>query len=688
MSDDIYMKRGKSQVLFNYLPNNTFDYTGENGIHKVVRVETVPHTDSNQSYIIQQVKNRVNAWKTGSGYGAVGYPDYEEDYQLVRPREVKTTLFPLLFRCTTCERIHTYDDTDELDRYNRNLECKRSDCQGTIQQHQFVFLHECGAIETPRPYKCDQCGSWDDWKLENYGSQRFRNANWLCVNCGNTKGFNARCDCDLQSNSSMTPYVHRASSAYQPQHISVIDIGSDIDTDPNRLSFSKAIVARYLGLTDEEISDIQLEEQNTSEERENVEWQLERYREMYDDSGAEEILEQIEELESELEEMGEAAGPLGEQVEAYIPKLATEANEEDGLPELIQQGVFDAYQFHSVESKLDRTPAGDVITNAGEDTPASRKRREARAENVREEMAGMGIEEVAFIENFPITNAVFGYTRIENDPDSSRLNSFASSSVSSANEGTPIFADTVETEAVQFNLNARQVFKWLLKNTQPGAKPSGALRDAVINSDLPEDREIPYPEDWDFETRDRWLDDTDLEPSRTESLANWEESDIRAWLISNMGTVPELDKIPIDGEDEQIIAFMVYHLVHSFAHLALKQVAQLSGMSRTSIAEYLLPRSLSFVIYSNQRTDYNIGGMYTLVESSLDDLLNGIDQRGNDCVYDPVCSREGASCHNCLYISEVSCTHLNRNLGRDFIFGSKPVSEREILGYLEVDYNE
>jgi predicted DNA-binding transcriptional regulator AlpA len=685
MSDDIYMQRGKSQVLFNYLPNNTFDYTGEKGIHKVEKVETIPHTESNQSYIIEQVKNRVNAWEAGSGYGAVGYPKYEEDYQLVRPREVKTSLFPLLFECTSCDRIHTYDDTDELDRYNRDLECKN--CGGTIQQRQLVFLHECGEIETPYPYKCDQCESWDDWELETYGSQRFRNTEWSCDNCGYTKDFSARCECDLES-SNMTPYVHRASSAFQPQHISVIDIGSDIDTDPNRASFSKAVVARYLGLTDEEIPDIQLEEQNTTEERETLEWQLEQYEDMYEKSGSEDVKEQIEDIESHLAEMGEAAGPVGEQVESYVPALAVDETDDDELPQLIQQGVFDAYQFHSVHSKLDRTSAREVIETAGEDTPVARRRREARAENVRQEMGEMGIEEVAFIENFPITNAVFGYTRIENDPDNSRLMAFSPSSVSSSNDGTPIFADTVDAEAVQFNLDPRKVLRWLLENSRQGPQPSQALRRAIVESDLPGDRQVPHPNDWDFETRDNWLGDTQLEPGETESLAAWGDSDIRAWIISNMGQVPELDEISMGAEDQAIIAYMLYHLVHSFAHLALKQVAQLSGMSRTSIAEYLLPRSLSFVIYSNQRTDYNIGGMYTLVESSLDDLLNGINQRGNDCVYDPVCSREGASCHNCLYISEVSCTHLNRNLGRDFAFGSKPIADRGITGYLELDYDE
>jgi len=76
--------------------------------------------------------------------------------------------------------------------------------------------------------------------------------------------------------------------------------------------------------------------------------------------------------------------------------------------------------------------------------------------------------------------------------------------------------------------------------------------------------------------------------------------------------------------------------------------------------------------------------MHALVESGLDDLLDNIGQNGNNCVYDLVCSRGGSTCFNCMFVSEVSCSHLNRNLGRDFLFGSKPMADRDLIGYIEL----
>lgn len=683
MSDDGYMKRGKSQVLFNYLPGNTFDYTGGGGIHQVVGIEGVERSDLDVAFLGQQVLNKVHAWKDGSGYGAVGFPQYPDSFQLVEPREVDTSLFPLLFRCTTCERIHTYEDVNEVARYNRQLQCKHDNCDGELQQHQFVFAHECGELQTPRPGRCDQCGSYDDWKFESYGSQRFRNAEWRCLNCQNTKDIEAWCDCDLQ-NSRMQLTVHRASSAYQPRHLTVIDIGSGSSADASDPRFAKAVMARYLGISSDPIEDIELDARQANEEREEVKWQLDQYRQMYEKSGAKEIKSEIDDLEKQLEEMDDEGDPIGEQVVQMVPFLDVEQRVSDRH----QQAVYDVFQYVNADLQLDRRTARDVIFEAGSDDPQSEQKRRLRADRVEDQLKELGMTEAAFIEDFPVTNVVFGFTRLNREPSDSRLVAFTESQVDSAGDGTPLFADTVETEAVQFGLEPIRIMRWLLSNSHLDDELAEKLRDDIVSSSIPGSRLIPTLEEWNAAEVDSWLGTTEAEPADTEPLSEWDENDVRAWLVANVGAIPDFETIPLEAEDEQerasAITYFVYHLVHSYSHLVLKHATQLSGMSRTSLAEFLLPRSLSFVIYSNQRTDFNIGGLYTLIEASLGELLGEIDRRGNDCVYDPVCSRDGSACHNCMYLSEVSCTHLNRNLGRDFVFGSKTMADRNLNGYINL----
>jgi len=544
-----------------------------------------------------------------------------------------------------------------------------------------VFAHECGELRTPRPGRCSQCGSFDDWKFESYGSQRFRNAEWRCLNCQNSKDIEGWCDCDLQ-NPRMQLTVHRASSAYQPRHLTVIDIGSGSSADASDPRFAKAVMARYLGISSDPLEDIELDARQANEEREEVEWQLEQYRRMYEDSGAKEIKSQIENLEEQLEEMEDEGDPIGDQVVQMVPFLDVEQRVGDRR----QQAVYDVFQYLSADIQLDRRTARDVILEAGSDDPQSKQKRQLRADQVEDQLEELGLTEAAFIEDFPITNVVFGFTRLNREPSDSRLVAFTESQVDSSGDGTPLFADTVETEAVQFGLEPMRVMRWLLSNSRLDDELAEKLRDDIVSSSIPGVRSIPTLEDWNAAEVDSWLGTTEAEPADTEPLSEWDENDVRAWLVANVGEIPDFETIPIEAEDEQerasAITYFVYHLVHSYSHIVLKHATQLSGMSRTSLAEFLLPRSLSFVIYSNQRTDFNIGGLYTLIEASLRELLGEVDRRGNDCVYDPVCSRDGSACHNCMYLSEVSCTHLNRNLGRDFVFGSKTMADRNLNGYI------
>lgn len=685
-SDDSYMKRGKAQVLFNYLPGNTFDYTGKSGIHRVEGIDAVERSDLDIGYIGRQVLNKVQAWRSGE-YSAVGFPQYADSFQLVEPREVTTSVFPLLFRCTTCERIHSYKNTNELAKYNRSLNCKSNGCSGSIQQHQFVFIHECGEIKSPFPGQCSRCNSYDDWKFESFGSQRFRNARWFCLNCKNEKDIEAWCNCDLP-NSRMQLTVHRASSAFQPHHLTVINIGHGAAADASAPRFGKTVFAKYLGLTDEPFDRIELDSRRVSEERERVESQLETYQDMYESQEgdlAKQIADEIEDLEEQLDDMDNGDEPIGDEVAGLVPFLNTDGDISQGG----QQAIVDIFQYHNLTEELKRRTAREIILEAGADTPQSRQRRELRADRLENQFHQLGLENVAFVEDFPITNVVFGFTRINREPDDSRLIAFSESDVDSSGDGTPLFTDTVETEAIQVELSPRRVVTWVLENSRGDGEHVAALGDAIVNSHLPRGRKYPVPDSWDGSAVATWCTEHGIDAVDTEPLSEWDEPAIRSWLAANMDEIPTFDQLkmnPDDGVDA--LTYFVYHLLHTYSHLVLKHATQLSGFSRSSLAEFLMPRALSFVLYSNQRTDFNIGALYTLVESTFSDLLTELENRGNDCVYDPVCSREGGACHNCLHLSEVSCVHFNRNVGRDFVYGSKGVSERHVDGYLGLNIDE
>ena len=159
-----------------------------------------------------------------------------------------------------------------------------------------------------------------------------------------------------------------------------------------------------------------------------------------------------------------------------------------------------------------------------------------------------------------------------------------------------------------------------------------------------------------------------------------------AFLINHLDPVDGYGRFETDLPDtvEGEVTAHIFQLLHTLSHILLKQASTISGFDRTNLSEFLFPRALSLVIYANNREEFNIGGMNTMVEQQLDNLLGQAESRGNDCVYDPVCSHRGGACLSCLHVSEISCSYFNQILGRDYLYGSRPNTEREIFGYWEL----
>ena len=154
----------------------------------------------------------------------------------------------------------------------------------------------------------------------------------------------------------------------------------------------------------------------------------------------------------------------------------------------------------------------------------------------------------------------------------------------------------------------------------------------------------------------------------------------KAWFINNLSEISMFGEV----EDNDSLTRHVYGLVHSYAHIVLRQMSLLSGFDQNSLSEYLIPKALTFIIYHNNRQAFNIGGMFTLFEHRLSDLFSRIRNFGDHCVYDPVCENQGGACHSCIYIAEYSCQGYNQNLSRNLLYGGPWLGKSNLKGYLEL----
>ena len=246
---------------------------------------------------------------------------------------------------------------------------------------------------------------------------------------------------------------------------------------------------------------------------------------------------------------------------------------------------------------------------------------------IAKEYESAGIEEIRLVADFPIVTSVFGYTRVGIDPvtTTGELTTFRhfppfQYSSQSVHDKIPIFVRAAETEALFVRLDPVRLVRWA-EDFRPGTV-----------SDMPKDNRAA-----------------------------------RLWLLRNVG---EVDRF-VTPKDLDPTTRLIFGIVHTISHMFIRAAAGLAGIDRTGLGEYLFPRMGAFVVY-NSNTVYNLGGLTTLFEEELRELLKKTkyDPFAKSCVYDPVCSEHhDSSCHACTHIGEMACAFFNRGMSRELLFG-------------------
>jgi hypothetical protein len=218
------------------------------------------------------------------------------------------------------------------------------------------------------------------------------------------------------------------------------------------------------------------------------------------------------------------------------------------------------------------------------------------------------LRDVRLLTDFPVATLAFGYTRGDQEPGKARLVTFRDRGTIRA------YGTLAKTEALLFQLDPCAVHRYL--TTQGfSLDPAGSEREARLA--ILRGLDVPFP----------------------------------------------LDEHP------QQFGRAVVTLMHSYAHRAVRTLAVVAGIERDSLAEYLLPHHLGFIIYAAARGDFVLGGLQAVFETSLQRVLDDIVTAETRCPLDPGCRTGGGACMACLHLGEPSCRWFNRFLNRDVMFG-------------------
>jgi hypothetical protein len=270
--------------------------------------------------------------------------------------------------------------------------------------------------------------------------------------------------------------------------------------------------------------------------------------------------------------------------------------------------------YQCVELTFARAAASLGFTDLARDAP-SIALRSLYVTEYPQIMQRYGLAEITLIREFPMAFVVAGYTRELRKPEED-LNKppVDFQFFKGANARFAMYGQRTTTEALLFRLDPARVVAWL-------------VRSGIIPAPAP--------------------------------------TDPQGWIFKTFQPVPGYFEPPADRITQAIL-----ELVHSFAHRALKAVSIRSGLAAESLAEYLFPQNLTFLVFADTRSEFILGGLEHVYRNYLAESLRQMDA-DRRCVFDPPCTKQGGACAICMHLAETSCERFNRGLSRQYLFGGE-----------------
>ncbi|HDH26343.1 MAG TPA: hypothetical protein ENH00_09145 [Actinobacteria bacterium] len=214
----------------------------------------------------------------------------------------------------------------------------------------------------------------------------------------------------------------------------------------------------------------------------------------------------------------------------------------------------------------------------------------------------LGVAELSVTLQFPILLASYGYTRQHRDPEKSTLRSFTTRNAYGGK--TPIFAVAADTEALVVQMSAKDVLDWLFSTGHVAEAPAS-------------------------------------------------EREARLGVLEVFASGGEAaDRVRV--------------LTHSLSHVLLRALDDgQSGFGESSLAEWLVPETLTFALYVSSYQAYTLGAFWTLLHSRVSAWMDHAQDAIARCDNDPLCHlRIPRACERCMYLT-FGCNQFNDGLSRE-----------------------
>jgi len=607
---DFEMERGIAQVLNSYGSENVFDF-GQLGLTMQTnpwrRVEEIDDVDRERvASIIQSRVERYRNRLTADEWDDIS----ANDIDLYRPLRVEGQLFPLVFYCENkdCRKVHTATEPGYLPS---DGQCER--CSSTITQLPFVNVCPCGNLEGPEPNgPCEEHG-FDYIQLSKRGSGP---ATWRyeCGKCGE--------DIDVLSsscgvcNDMQGPLPTASSRIFYSEKAVEVDIpylGIESEDIPDDKSWAHVLMAVHLGKAD--LDSKTLEELGTTEGK------VEVYNKWVDRLGEDDAEEMFEDMDQDIH----GRETLVSDTEHIVPPDAR-PDVDEGIRALAYsnlahqlftfQRATQGYEGDEANLEDTRHPIPKSLSQYLND--ADFRDRHPQSKRYRPQLTQSHIRQAWVVDQFPLLNILYGYTRADSQSNNVDLRSFPHPRERAT---IPIFVDRTPSEAIIFEIDRAAIVNWLEAN-------------GVITADQRPDTS--------------------------------DETALKEWFLSNIATTQTNNPFtPIGNE----VTRQVYRLLHTISHCLLARAGEQCGLATHSLSERIFPAIPAISIYAASTENFALGSMFTLFKTRLHPWISDARELADQCLIDATCREndDGAACDACLYIEETSCESMNHQLDRELL---------------------
>jgi hypothetical protein len=620
------MKRGRSQVIWRYTPGATFRYN-DSGAWCTTADVTLEDPKPLDGALASAVAGLLRNWDAIS---PDKFPDplrQPHRYAVGEPYQVVYTLFPLVFLCRRCGRVHFYSDLSRLAAVNDRLGCMTCKDKDLLRQVPYAYVCECGRLDSISMQKHDRTHP-----IELIDKGSFRESFWRCKLCGTPlnrdprEGLGYR-RCDCAPKKGKRGILLEDNRVYYSHSITLVEISPVVlERWQDHPKFADLLLGACL--------------------------RLGSYR------------------ESHLQDLASYRGPsteLSPELRAMVDLLVSNGIPRDQAEQMARQSsaqaggdVWTAYE-RELQPLRQHLPDIDWSTHRGtieyvfvRDEPSigalslSRLAKDSEegglAENAsrlhdEEALAkSLGLIDLRIVQALPTVLAGVGYSRYsafprEADGDDSEATAGRGADLRPYGETKgriPLYVARNTTEALLYHLDPWRVAAFLKVNAEIDV-PANVLRT---------------------------------------------EQQVRAWLMGQTRTLAESGQAHFilrrfetkAGVTVDEVSALVFGVLHTISHVLKATAHRFVGLDGDALAEYLFPAHGAGLLYASRYVAFTLGGIDAAFKSNLRQWLGSARDYAGQCSFDPVCARGGGACLACLY-PKFGCNYFNRTVSRSFLFG-------------------